>query len=121
MKYLTAILILLSATAWGQQSSEKPKRTAYEEALLDSAYRYEELKIANAHLSTAYEYKSKEATAIREALRLSELQSAVQKTYYERQIADIPRKQWRKGFKAGAIAGAVAFAIAAAIIKGVTK
>jgi hypothetical protein len=106
MKYLIALLILLSANCYGQGSKEPPKRTAVEEALLDSASKYEKIKIAILHLETAYEYRGKEIQDLREALRLSDLQNAVQKQNYEQQLADKPKppgkwKSFWKGFEVG--------------------
>jgi len=106
MKYLLLLLILLSGTAYSQGLKEKPKRTASVEALIDSAVRLETIKISLLHLTTAYEFKSKEADDLRESLRLSELQNTVQKTKYESQLADKPKQpgKWKtfwRGFEIG--------------------
>lgn len=82
-----------------------------EKALLDSAVKYERLKPTFYNLQNAYEYRGKEVQDLREALRLSELQSAVQKQESEQRIAELKkqitellkkaRKQFWKGFKGG--------------------
>jgi hypothetical protein len=100
----TSILILLAVTAWAQESgtqlSEKQKQTAYANALLDSAYRYELLKPTFFHLKTAYESRGKEIDDLRNALRMSELQTALQKQSFEATISE-ERKKTRKGYWKG--------------------
>lgn len=96
---ITALLILLYWNSYGQQSNETRKRTAVETALLDSAYRYEKLKPTFYHLESAYEYQSKEVESLRKALRVSELQSEVERRGYESQLLFERKKSKRKGLK----------------------
>ncbi|WP_031529222.1 hypothetical protein [Dyadobacter crusticola] len=98
----TSILILLAVTVWGQESGTllSEKQTAYANALLDSAYRYELLKPTFFHLKTAYESRGKEIDDLRNALRMSELQTALQKQSFEATISE-ERKKTRKGYWKG--------------------
>ncbi len=96
------ILILLSVTSWAQGLKPTPKRTAYESALLDSAYRYEKLKLAFIPLRTAYESQGKEVEELRASVRLQALQNQVQKQSFEAAIRKASESGgfW-KGFKWG--------------------
>ncbi|MET7253588.1 hypothetical protein [Dyadobacter fermentans] len=97
-------LILLSVPGLAQKSTLTPseKRIAYENALLDSAYRYEKLKLAFIPLKTAYEYQGKENEELRATVRLQNLQASVQKQSFEAAISKTKQEGgfWR-GFKWG--------------------
>lgn len=99
---ISVLLTVLSGTSWAQGSKQPPRRTAYESALLDSAYRYELLKPTFYSLRSTYESQSEEITNLRNTVRLQNLQAAVQKQNFE--TALIKEKQsggfWR-GFKWG--------------------
>lgn len=101
-----SILILLSVTSWAQESKPKPERTAFENALLDSAYRYEKLKLAFIPLKTAYEYQGKENEELRATVRLQNLQATVRKQSFEAAISKAKQEGgfWR-GFKWGLATG----------------
>jgi hypothetical protein len=73
---------------------------AFREQLLDSAYKYELLKPTFFNLRTAYESRGKEIEDLRNALRMSELQTAMQKQGYEATISE-ERKNVRKGYWKG--------------------
>lgn len=104
---LIGILCILAGTVSAQGFTEAPRqRIVYEEALLDSAYRYELLKPTFFSLKTAYEYRGKEVDDLRNALRLSELQNFVQKETYEAALRNTGSGYW-KGFRDGAIVGAI--------------
>ncbi|WP_342088004.1 hypothetical protein [Dyadobacter sp. OTU695] len=99
-------LILLSAPAWAQKSGLTPseKQTAYANALLDSAYRYELLKPTFISLRSAYEYQGKEVSELRNALRLSGLQIELQKQSLDaarRQESKVAKTRFWKGFRIG--------------------
>jgi hypothetical protein len=108
MKSLTlilSILILLAGNAWAQQSGNESRLLiAFREQLLDSAYKYELLKPTFYHLRSAYESRGKEIEDLRNALRMSELQTAMQKQGYEAIISEERKsagKGYWKGFKHG--------------------
>lgn len=96
------ILILLSVSSWAQGSKPRPERTAFENALLDSAYRYEKLKLAFIPLKTAYEYQGEEVKELRATVRLQDLQATVQKQSFEAALRKAKQESgfWR-GFKWG--------------------
>ncbi|SDE82298.1 hypothetical protein SAMN04487996_10797 [Dyadobacter soli] len=99
---IPSILIGLSATSWAQESIRQPARTTYESALLDSAYRYEKLKLAFIPLKTSYDSQSEEIKELRTNVRLQNLQAAVQKQSFEAAIRKANEESgfWR-GFKWG--------------------
>jgi len=76
------------------------EKTPMERLLLDSAVKYERLKPIFYNLQNAYEYRGKEVQDLREALRLSDLQIALQK----QKIAEKPKRNTKPfwtGFKVG--------------------
>lgn len=96
-----SILILLAVKSYGQSyGSELAALTAYQEQLLDSAYKYELLKPTFFNLRTAYESRGKEIDDLKNALRLSEMQTALQKQSFETAISE-ERKNARKGYWKG--------------------
>ena len=96
-----SILILLAGKGYAQSyGSELSALTAYQEQLLDSAYKYELLKPTFFNLRTAYESRGKEIDDLRNALRLSEMQTALQKQSFEATISE-ERKNARKGYWKG--------------------
>lgn len=106
-KYITIlILILLSVPGLAQQYglTQSEKRIAYENALLDSAYRFELIKPILFKLTSAYEFRGKEIEDLQNALRMSQLQNAMQKQGYEAAISEERKsagKGYWKGFKHG--------------------
>jgi hypothetical protein len=104
MRLLLTIIILtvLAGPSWAQKSDDA-LRIAYESALLDSAYRYELIKPALAHLKTAYDYRGKEIETINTALSLCEVQTQMQAKGFDKRI----RKQGRESFRKGAATGFV--------------
>lgn len=105
--FIIPLLILLSLKSYGQGSKEKPRRTAVESALLDSAGRYEKLKVANFHLEIAYEYQSKEIADLRLAIKVLEMQNESERRVYEDKIRHEREKGNKKG-KIGFVSGFVA-------------
>jgi hypothetical protein len=106
----TTVLILLAGQLWAQESDEQ-LRIAYENALLDSTYRYELLKPTFYNLKSAYEYQGQEIKDLRNAMRLLELQNTVQRQNFETQLAEYKKRSnrlWWRGFKVG---GGTGFAI----------
>jgi hypothetical protein len=104
MKSLTlifSILILLAGNCFAQESGKESRlQIAFQEQLLDSAYKYELLKPTFFYLKTAYESRGKEIEDLRNALRMSELQAAMQKQSFEATISE-ERKNSRKGYWKG--------------------
>jgi hypothetical protein len=106
----TTVLILLAGQLWAQESDEQ-LRIAYENALLDSTYRYELLKPTFYNLKSAYEYQGKEIKDLRDAMRLLELQNTVQRQNFETQLAEYKKRGnrlWWRGFRNGIGAGFIA-------------
>ncbi|MBO9613411.1 MAG: hypothetical protein J7619_11980 [Dyadobacter sp.] len=107
VKALSLILWILpavSVTSWAQESNQPPKRTAFESALLDSAYRYEKLKPTFFSLKSAYESQTKEVTELRTAMRLQNLQNEMQKQNIEAsrsQERNTGKRNWWRGFRFG--------------------
>lgn len=98
---IISILILLAGKSYAQSyGSELAAVTAYQEQLLDSAYKYELLKPTFFNLRTAYESRGKEIDDLRNALRLSEMQNALQKQSFDAIISE-ERKNARKGYWKG--------------------
>jgi len=98
-------LILFCLTAYGQESSAT-FRTAYESALLDSAYRYEALKPAYKNLNSAYEYRGREIESLQMQIMQCELQA--------KETAKAEKKRRRRAFWNGVKTG-----VAGAIIAGI--
>jgi len=89
-----------------------------ERLLLDSAVKYERLKPIFYNLQNAYEYRGKEVQDLREALRLSDLQIAMQK----QKLAEKPKQtgKWKTfwtGIKIGLGVGFTVAVVAISTIK----
>ena len=101
LRYIKILaLILLSVPGLAQKSTltQSAKQIAYENALLDSAYRYEKLKPTFFSLKSAYESQTKEVTELRATMRLQNLQTAVQKQSFE---AALNKANEESGFWSG--------------------
>lgn len=104
-----ALLLTVSGTACAQSFSAEFS-IAYESALLDSAALYEALKPTHQSLEYAYSQRGKEVEALRNALRMSQLQSELQKQEHDRQREAWERKQrrarnWNRLKTLGLVAG----------------
>lgn len=107
---MTQLLILLSVTAWAQQSglTQSEKQTAYTNALLDSVYRYEKLKPVLYNLRSAYTHQGKQVDDLKIALELSRSQIRIQEKEIVNARINDTRKFWFKGIMQGVVIGAVA-------------
>ncbi len=114
--YISIVILILSVgKSFGQQSKSQ-FQIAYENALLDSAYRYELLKPTLYSLRHAYTHQSKQVSDLKIALQLSEMQTDLQRKENERISRESKRKARLSGIK-GAIKGAGVAAIIMIIVR----
>ena len=109
--YISITILILSVGKSFAQDSDSLFQIAYENALLDSAYRYELLKPTLYSLQNAYTHQGKQVQDLKIALHLSELQIGLREKELRESRRDNKkraRKSWFKGALQGVIIGAAA-------------
>lgn len=106
---ILAILSLLTGTLYGQTTSELLKKR-YEQALLDSAIRYEALKPVTFHLQLENQHLIKSNLELRIQMDFKDKKEAETQKFYLAQLAAL-RKKNRARFGLGAGLGALAAVI----------
>lgn len=91
---ITMICLSTCATAFGQLTPGIWPE-GYQEALLDTAIRYELLKPALLNLKKSHEYLSRENESLRQAIRLRDLQTQLLIQHYEALLAGAERRRKR--------------------------
>lgn len=100
---LTAFIMLVALTLFGGRTSAQTFEKKYEEALLDSAYRYELLKPAYRNLQLVTKFQDERYKSLQNE-RMHEKESfEMQMQGVQNEARKAGRKAFWKGFKTGAI------------------
>ncbi|WP_207507036.1 hypothetical protein [Telluribacter humicola] len=86
------MLISGTGTAYAQLKGQDSAWIRYENSLLDSLIRYQQLKEAHVYLQTAYNSQSKEVEELRNAIRMKDTQIHLMEDHHKKEVGKLMKK-----------------------------